>query len=115
MDVQVLNVTTEQDENAAKLVVTVRLFNPFDQPLTVASGDVYAVYSPTLPDGAGRSSNSLPFPVGPRTGADNVTFPLTVPPGEAVDLDLRFPWQGDPYVGFSILDYQYVAVLDGGR
>ncbi len=89
------------------LAVRVRLFNPNDQAITLRPGDIYAVFSPVVVNGS--------FPIGPQVSPADAPLPLTLRRGEAQDIELRFAWAGEPYVGISIGGYRIAAVLyEGG-
>lgn len=101
LDVLILDVVTEGDKQG-ELLLTVRFFNAHDQQITVRPSDVVAVFSPALAKDQ--------FPVGPAV-QPQADLPIVVRPGEAVDVTLRFPWSGDPYVGISVAGYQYTITL----
>ncbi len=103
LDVVILEMKTEgTPARPGDLVVSVRLFNPHEQPIIVLASDVVAVFSPVVLDGA--------FPIGPLVQAGG-ELPLVVEPGQALDVELRFDWNGDPFVGLEIGGYEFIATL----
>ncbi|MBN1137690.1 MAG: hypothetical protein JXM73_13975 [Anaerolineae bacterium] len=107
LDVQILSIQTEgkPDEGGA-LLVQARIYNPYQDTITLRSPDVYIVYSPSILD--------KEFPVGPSVAPkvqEITSLPLTVKGGKAYDTEFRFDWRGDRYVGLAIGGYQFVATL----
>jgi len=103
LDVIILHMVTEGTAaDPGDLVVTVRLFNPNSQPITLAPADVSAIFSPVSPDA---------FPVGPAVQEGSGLLPLTVEGGQALDVELRFVWNGEPFVGLQIGGYRFLAQL----
>ncbi len=104
LDVVILEMKTEGTQaRPGDLVVSVRLFNPHMQPITVLAADVAAVFSPVVLDDA--------YPIGPLVQAGGGLLPLVVEPGQALDVELRFDWNGDPFVGLQFGGYKFIAVL----
>jgi hypothetical protein len=104
LDVVILEMKTEGTQaRPGDLVVSVRLFNPHEQPITVLAADVAAVFSPVVLDDA--------YPIGPLVQAGGGLLPLVVEPGQALDVELRFDWNGDPFAGLQFGGYKFIAVL----
>lgn len=106
LDVLISSIETTQKsgDKPGQLSLRFRLYNAQAEAITVRPSDVFLIYSPTLLDRA--------FPVGPATAPSDVSlFPLTIKPDEAKDVEINFPWDGEPYVGITIGGYKYAAVL----
>lgn len=106
LDVLISSIETTQKsgDKPGRLNLLFRLYNAQAEPITVRPSDVFLIFSPTLLDRT--------FPVGPATAPSDVTlFPLRIKPDEAKDIELIFPWNGEPYVGITIGGYKYAAVL----
>jgi|GEM_PF-6841796 len=104
LDVAILSMVAEGSATSPRdLVVSVRLFNPQSQPITVLASEIAVVFSPVVLEDV--------YPVGPLVQAGGETLPLVVEPGQAQDIELRFAWNGDPYVGLQIGGYRFIAVL----
>jgi len=104
LDVAILAMRTEGVQaDPGDLVVLARLFNPHQRAITVLAADVFAIFSPGVLEDA--------FPVGLTVPVNNGSLPLSISRGEAVDVELRFEWNGDPFVGLRIGAYQFIAVL----
>src|SRR5574341_117244 len=101
LDVLVLDLRTE-GSGPGELVARVRFYNPTSERITVRARDLYAVFSPA--GGKGQ------FPVGPPVPLSG-DLPLVVLPGAALDVELRFSWDGSPYVGLTLGGYQFIAQL----
>jgi hypothetical protein len=104
LEVLILGLVSEGNpEQPGDLLVRVRLFNPHQAALTLGPGAVYAIFSPLDP-GEG-------FPVGPQVQATGEDLPVTLAPGEALDLELRFPWNGEAFAGIGIGANRFSAQL----
>src|SRR5574341_1021559 len=101
LDVLVLDLRTE-GSGPGELVARVRFYNSTSERITVRARDLYAVFSPA--GGKGQ------FPVGPPVPLSG-DLPLVVLPGAALDVELRFSWDGSPYVGLTLGGYQFIAQL----
>jgi hypothetical protein len=102
LDVLILGVVTE-GKDQGELLVTVRLFNAHGQNITLRPSDIQAIFSPVF--------TKDQFPIGPAVQPTGADLPLIVHPGEAKDIELHFPWSGDPYVGVTIGGYQYTIQI----
>jgi len=106
LDVRVLEALTETTPGeTSELVLTVRLFNVYEAPITLAATDVFAVFSP--PDDA----NAGAFPIGPAVQVSGDALPLTVEGGEAVDTEFRFAWDGEPFAGVQVGGAQFLLEI----
>lgn len=107
LDVQILSIHSKgKPGQGGDLFVQARIYNPHPDPITLRSPDVYVVYSPSVLDKT--------FPAGPSIApkADETTpLPLTIEPNKAYDVEFRFDWKGDIYVGLAIGGYQFAATL----
>lgn len=105
LQTQLLMLVTEgSTEKPGDLVVKFRVYNPTNQPITLTPASVYVIYSPAV-------LSSDEFPIGPSVQSKNSPLPITINPGESRDIEFRFQWSADPYVGLVIGGYQYVATL----
>jgi len=107
LDVRVLEAVTEEIAGEAPaLVLTVRLFDPYDAPITLAASDVFAIYSPS------GEADAEAFPIGPAVQVAGDALPLTVEGGQAVDVEFRFPWDGEPLAGVQVGGAQFLLEID---
>jgi hypothetical protein len=99
-----MKLTSPKNEIPGSVAVTLRLFNPNGQEVSVNPGDIYAIFSPTILEEA--------FPVGPATQPTDAPLPLVIQPGTAQDITFTFAWNGtDPYMGIAVGGYQFIAAL----
>lgn len=116
LDVMVLRISTTHSQTwpvqPEHLLADVRIFNPNTSMITIRSADVYAIFSPVVPDGADRPSGNLTMPIGPIQGPTDPIFPIQLQPNQALDLQIIWAWDGSPYVGLNFLGYQYVALVE---
>jgi hypothetical protein len=104
LDVIMLGMETEGTaEKPAGMLVSVRFFNPFQQAITIRPGEIYAIFSPAVLEDT--------FPVGPAVQPIGADLPRVLNRGEAADLEFRFAWTGEPFVGLQIGGYRYIATL----
>ncbi len=104
LDVLILQMLTEGPAaDPGDLIVTVRFFNAYQQAITVTPSDIAAIFSPVYLEDV--------FPVGPAVQEAGGLLPLTVEGGQALDVELRFPWNGEAFVGLHIGGYRFIAQL----
>jgi hypothetical protein len=100
--------TTQPAEGAAEVVVTLTIFNPNAEALSISPNDLYFIFSHTEP-------NSEEIPIGPQVlpttinGATPSQF--VVPGGQEVQIEMRTSWDGSPYAGIVALGYKYAVQL----
>lgn len=104
LDVLVSRIEVEgTPDDPEEIRVSVRLYNPGASPVMLGLSDVTLVTSPVVLEDT--------FPTGPAVQEAGETLPLTVAAGEAVDTVFHFPWNGDPFAGIRVGDYQFIAAL----
>jgi hypothetical protein len=102
VDVEVVSMTT--DSQSKSMSVALRVFNAQQNPMTIG------------PDALWITLGYAPHPLGPRVPAEGLK-PFDLLPGQAVNLTVAFPWNGEPYatVGTDGLGdsgtYQYSVEL----
>jgi hypothetical protein len=87
IDVQIVSVTSHAATKS--LAVSLRIFNARQSTISIG------------PDALWVALGYSPHPPGPRVPAEGLT-PFDLLPGQAVNLTVRFPWSGEPYVTVGI-------------
>jgi hypothetical protein len=82
VDVEVVSMTS--DAQTRSMAVALRIFNARQAPLKIG------------PDALWISLGYVEHPLGPRVPAEGLT-PFELLPGQAVNLSVTFPWNGEPY------------------
>lgn len=92
----------------SELIINARIFNPNSKAAGMNPDDIYAIFALADP---GRGV----FPVGAQILATSFNgsppVRINIPAEQAVDLEIRFTWDGSPYVGIYIAGYKYIAQL----
>lgn len=94
VDVQIIAVTQTEGQITTRL----RLYNGSVNILHITPNDIWLAFG------------YAPEPPGPRSPADSM-IPFDLLPAQAVDLNLIWPWTGEPYASMGIGDYHFAIQL----
>lgn len=90
LDVQIIGVST----HPGQITVRLRLYNGGSEAVVISPDTVWLAL--------GYAEN----PPGPRAPAESLV-PFDLLPGQAADMTLTWPWQGEPFGSFGVGEYHY--------
>jgi hypothetical protein len=90
LDVQIVRVTT----TAGQVTTRLRMYNGGAESVPISQNDIWLAL--------GYAEN----PPGPRLPAEGLT-PFDLLPGQAADITLIWPWDGEPYASLGVGEWRY--------
>jgi len=90
LDVQLVRVTT----TAGQVTTRLRIYNGGAESVPISPNDVWLALG------------YAEHPPGPRTPAEGLT-PFDLLPGQAADITLIWPWDGEPYASLGVGEWRY--------